>query len=40
MNVRIGNHPVSAHKWAILLETLTDDSLALLLFLEMEVVAF
>lgn len=32
MNVRIGNHLVSVHKWTILFETLTNDSLALLLF--------
>lgn len=34
MNVRRGNHPVSVHKWTILLETLTNDSLGLLLFAE------
>lgn len=34
MNVRIGNHAVSVHKWTILFETLTNDSLALLLFAE------
>ena len=34
MNVTIGNHPESLHKWTILLETLTNDSLALLLFAE------
>ena len=34
MNVTIGNHPESLHKWTILFETLTNDSLALLLFAE------
>lgn len=34
MNIRKGNHAVSVHKWTILLETLTNDSLALLLFAE------
>lgn len=34
MNVRKGNHAVSVHKWTILLETLTNDSLALLIFAE------
>lgn len=34
MNVRIGNHPVSVHKWTILFETLKNDSLALLVFAE------
>lgn len=36
MNVRRGNHAVSVHKWTILLETLTNDSLALLLSAEEE----
>lgn len=40
MNVRIGSHLVSVHKWTILFETLTNDSLVLLLFVGEETVAF
>lgn len=38
--MRTGSHVGSVHKWTLLFETLTNDSLVLLFFVEKEAVAY